>query len=64
MAYEIGQKVQAVDEVGYWSSVVIKDFVSTDCYEVGFQGWSSKYDRKVNRTEVRVPEAMRRSFTR
>lgn len=55
MAFSIGNKVQAVDELGRWEAGKVKDVRPDGTYLVSFDGWGPDFDRNVSTDELRVP---------
>lgn len=54
MDFEIGSKIQAVDELGRWENGRVVA-INQDGIEVKFDGWSSKFNVKASSCQVRWP---------
>ncbi|KAJ8018193.1 hypothetical protein HOLleu_43957 [Holothuria leucospilota] len=55
MAYSVGKKVQAVDELGRWEAGKVKAVEQNGTYLVSFDGWGPEFDRNVSSDELREP---------
>ena len=52
----IGQRVQAVDELGRWEDARFMAIANgSNAFVVGFPGWGREYDRTVGTEEIRMP---------
>lgn len=49
----IGDRVQAVDDLGRWETAKILDILPNGSFKVTFCGWSSEWDREVKPHEIR-----------
>ena len=58
----IGSKWEALDEEHTWAKCTIRDICGESEYLVNFDGWGSRYDRRVTRAELR-PETKPHSST-
>ena len=50
--FNIGDKAEAVDEVGIWAPCHVVERLA-EGYTVAFDGWSKKWDRYVANDEIR-----------
>ena len=53
MIFRKGQKIQAVDELGWWEEVCVVEIASDGRYCVKFDGWSAEFNQVVTVSEVR-----------
>ena len=62
MAYIVGEKVHAVDQLGHWEAAKVLEYRGEQ-FLVGFPNWPG-YERQVCRDEIRQPCPTREEASR
>ena len=53
MPFEIGEKVQAVDENGHWGDGKVIGISDDGIYTVNYSGWTNEFDNEVDDGAIR-----------
>jgi hypothetical protein len=64
MAFAIGDKVQAVDELGQWTDARVMEICDDGAYRVNYDGWTNKYDNVVREPYIRFRDLPMEQQTR